>query len=561
MNSINGIFTIIHQLSLFSTEGLIENADHVNSTIKSISNWINANPEESKTLVTEKPLLDKCILLFQHVEQALPNENGNTDQFIASLIKTAFVGRLNLGESCSKLIEMIREYPKLSLNALYENRNQSSDFQIKLRSGEVFPAHKAVLEARSSYFNRMFATSMKESREGSITINFEDIDKDFMESFIKFLYTHEINITPENYLNLFSITDYLSEIPLRQKCEAWVLKKIGEEWRNFEKLKEYFELGESFNSDFIRQGACNRMTLALETVNLYSLDDSITFLETHAEYVTVLKLASENFYENYLFESKCVRRPRPVTAEQQQRLTVLHKKFNNLQELRTLALQWIDVKSLPPSLRLLAIESRPVSLDNSTLKIIAQQCPSLEVFNFHGRIDTDLEFSPFKNLKKFGVSYNYDINTDFRDDHLEQVIINSPLLETLILDDELQLSQKSLKLLKELKKLKYLVCPPQALPFISSLPNLQGLRVYRHYKVNLKDAQEIVKLKNLKILSCNFLNKNSLNPISELQGLKVLEVMNSFETAPSVLDGFKAPQGCEKRLSPSGREDIDFMTL
>ena len=53
--------------------------------------------------------------------------------------------------------------------------------------GTIFPAHKAVVAARSPVFNKIFTTEMLESKTDQVKI--DDIQPDIFEIFLKFLYS------------------------------------------------------------------------------------------------------------------------------------------------------------------------------------------------------------------------------------------------------------------------------------------------------------------------------------------------------------------------------------
>lgn len=104
-------------------------------------------------------------------------------------------------------------------------RDLLSDVQLKC-GDHTFPAHKAILAARSDVFSAMFQCEMKESESG--LINIEDIDASVMEVFLKYLYSGSIpdTLTGDMLLKLFSAGDKYLVYPLLKNCFSFMAKNL-----------------------------------------------------------------------------------------------------------------------------------------------------------------------------------------------------------------------------------------------------------------------------------------------------------------------------------------------
>ena len=94
--------------------------------------------------------------------------------------------------------------PLQSLVADYRKLFFSSDYSdvVFLFGQESVPAHRSILSARVPFFERLFASDMKEAATKTIPI--EDCDIASFEQFLKFIYSAELpkdlEIIPETYL-------------------------------------------------------------------------------------------------------------------------------------------------------------------------------------------------------------------------------------------------------------------------------------------------------------------------------------------------------------------------
>ena len=91
--------------------------------------------------------------------------------------------------------------------------------------GRTFYAHRCVLSASSPYFKAMFSSNMKESTECKpIVLN--DIDAHNMEELLKYIYTGEIELTPENIRPIISAANYLLITSLKERCVKFLQQML-----------------------------------------------------------------------------------------------------------------------------------------------------------------------------------------------------------------------------------------------------------------------------------------------------------------------------------------------
>ncbi|XP_068020823.1 leucine-zipper-like transcriptional regulator 1 isoform X1 [Melanerpes formicivorus] len=79
---------------------------------------------------------------------------------------------------------------------------------ILLLDGHPQPAHKAILAARSSYFEAMFRSFMPEDGQVNISIGEMVPSKQAFESMLRYIYYGEVNMPPEDSLYLFAAPYY-----------------------------------------------------------------------------------------------------------------------------------------------------------------------------------------------------------------------------------------------------------------------------------------------------------------------------------------------------------------
>ncbi|XP_061649123.1 kelch-like protein 23 [Phyllopteryx taeniolatus] len=91
-------------------------------------------------------------------------------------------------------------------------------------SGQVFHCHKALLSARSSYFQIMFTADMKE-RSNSV-IELAGVDCEVLAILVNYVYTAQVSITEKNVQSLLEAADLLQFISVKQACEGFLVRLL-----------------------------------------------------------------------------------------------------------------------------------------------------------------------------------------------------------------------------------------------------------------------------------------------------------------------------------------------
>ncbi|GBL98952.1 Speckle-type POZ protein [Araneus ventricosus] len=100
-----------------------------------------------------------------------------------------------------------------------------SDINLKVGS-EIFPAHKAILSARSPVFKAMFTANMKEKKDTCIEL--EDIESETLHRLLLYIYTDTIeDLQYKTATALYSAADKYHLIALRKKCSEILKTKIS----------------------------------------------------------------------------------------------------------------------------------------------------------------------------------------------------------------------------------------------------------------------------------------------------------------------------------------------
>ncbi|XP_061697581.1 kelch-like protein 23 [Syngnathoides biaculeatus] len=91
-------------------------------------------------------------------------------------------------------------------------------------SGQVFHCHKALLSARSSYFQIMFTADMKE-RSNSV-IELAGVDCEVLAVLVNYVYTAQVSITEKNVQSLLEAADLLQFVSVKQACEGFLVRLL-----------------------------------------------------------------------------------------------------------------------------------------------------------------------------------------------------------------------------------------------------------------------------------------------------------------------------------------------
>ncbi|XP_049583266.1 kelch-like protein 23 [Syngnathus scovelli] len=91
-------------------------------------------------------------------------------------------------------------------------------------SERVFRCHKALLSARSSYFQIMFTADMKE-RSNSV-IKLAGVDCEVLAVLVDYVYTAQVSITEKNVQSLLEAADLLQFISVKRACESFLVRLL-----------------------------------------------------------------------------------------------------------------------------------------------------------------------------------------------------------------------------------------------------------------------------------------------------------------------------------------------
>lgn len=101
------------------------------------------------------------------------------------------------------------------------NRSTLTDVVV-YAEGHAFPAHKAVLAARSPVFQSLFERLARENRPNTILIN--DLSYEVVQELIAFLYSGKVNLVS---LELLSAAERYSIKGLKRICTKTLVKKLS----------------------------------------------------------------------------------------------------------------------------------------------------------------------------------------------------------------------------------------------------------------------------------------------------------------------------------------------
>ncbi|XP_014229715.1 RCC1 and BTB domain-containing protein 1-like isoform X2 [Trichogramma pretiosum] len=103
------------------------------------------------------------------------------------------------------------------------NDETTSDLTIKVHGKPIY-VHKAVLKIRCQYFRSMFQEHWSENNKD--VIEHETFSYDVYHSFLKFLYTNEVDLPPEHALELLDLANAYYEQQLKRRCIQMIKQGI-----------------------------------------------------------------------------------------------------------------------------------------------------------------------------------------------------------------------------------------------------------------------------------------------------------------------------------------------
>jgi len=115
------------------------------------------------------------------------------------------------------LLFCVPEFSSQVFAGLHSLRKEEKLCDIQLSVGEFnLRSHRVVLAAASSYFNAMFTSDLKESRQDEVALY--GVEFSALEDLVNFCYTGRIEINVDNVQNLLSASSLLQLANVKQAC-------------------------------------------------------------------------------------------------------------------------------------------------------------------------------------------------------------------------------------------------------------------------------------------------------------------------------------------------------
>ncbi|ELU17790.1 hypothetical protein CAPTEDRAFT_111686 [Capitella teleta] len=116
-----------------------------------------------------------------------------------------------------------REDLMTSLQRLRKN-HQMTDIDLKLPDRSTISCHKLVLMAASRFFETMFQSGMKESKQREVRVDFSDAVT--IKMIVDYFYSGEIDINVENVQDLVAASEFLCLVDLKRHLGAFMMDQI-----------------------------------------------------------------------------------------------------------------------------------------------------------------------------------------------------------------------------------------------------------------------------------------------------------------------------------------------
>ncbi|XP_053137389.1 kelch-like protein 3 [Hemicordylus capensis] len=108
--------------------------------------------------------------------------------------------------------------------------------------GQRFRCHRALLAAVSPYFRDLFTKTCKESSGGEVLL--QDVTPSVVRSILKYIYTEELSLTPEQGASLFAGASRLQVIPLQDVCSRYLVSNLSiQNWLEMYSLAQAHKSG------------------------------------------------------------------------------------------------------------------------------------------------------------------------------------------------------------------------------------------------------------------------------------------------------------------------------
>jgi hypothetical protein len=149
--------------------------------------------------------------IFRH--DWLVKKLQQTDQQISSIHSNEFLSDTKTNNCEKKFLEDIKSI---------SNQIETSDVTIHVHN-QTYKCHRAILSARSSYFQKLFNSDFSEKFQNEIDLSsFLSNENDF-DLLHNFIYKAEANLTLDNILQYIQLSDKFLLDDLYELCEQYLL--------------------------------------------------------------------------------------------------------------------------------------------------------------------------------------------------------------------------------------------------------------------------------------------------------------------------------------------------
>ncbi|XP_029475707.1 kelch-like protein 3 isoform X2 [Rhinatrema bivittatum] len=146
--------------------------------------------------------------------------------------------------------------------------------------GRCFPCHRVVMAAVSPYFQAMFSSPLKESRDGEVQL--QDVSPSVIQDVLTYIYTGQVMLTLHTAEQLFSTASRLQVLPLLDHCCRFFVRSLS-----LQNCLEIYALAFSHNKQCLLHVA-----LTYVSQNLCQISEEEDFL--HLDLPTLISIISSD---------------------------------------------------------------------------------------------------------------------------------------------------------------------------------------------------------------------------------------------------------------------------
>ncbi|CAL1532706.1 unnamed protein product [Lymnaea stagnalis] len=151
------------------------------------------------------------------------------------------------------------------------DNQECSDVKFVVEGKEIH-VHKAILKLRCEHFRSMFQSCWDEGSKELIEIT--DYPYAVYRAFLRYLYTDEVDLTPDESIGLLDLSNAYCEALLKSKCEAIIRQGISVE--NVAMLyAAAIKFGAQQLEEFCFRFSLNHMTAVTQSEAFSKLDDAV----------------------------------------------------------------------------------------------------------------------------------------------------------------------------------------------------------------------------------------------------------------------------------------------